>query len=234
VRTLAMFIVPALLAGCGSGADAPAAPTGGETARTRAAADTRDGTTDGGAGAACGSLAPLLRLLPVAKTVDGLPERYRTCEAGEYSVTVGYHDDGDYPSEYRFRVQLLRGDSVYAEQAVNPAGATDEQRAFLREAITRIGDLYQTRFNLCRNYADHPTIPDGRNPARAIIKGVDVCFSDNLDANREIWRATAAQNNLGFELELTGAKAAAISTTLEAQKRLAPLFGDFLLDEAAQ
>lgn len=226
-----MLIVPLLLAGCGGGADAPAA-AGGESARTRAPAGIRDGTAAGGAG--CGSLEPLLRLLPVAKTVDGLPERYRTCEAGEYAVTVGYQDGGDYPSEYKFRVQLLRGDSVYAEQAVNPAGATDEQRAFLREAITRIGDLYQTRFNLCRNYADHPTVPDGRNPARAIIKGVDVCFSDDLDANREVWRATAAQNNLGFELELTGAKAAAISTTLEAQKRLAPLFGDFLLDESVQ
>ena len=131
-------------------------------------------------------------------------------------------------------MQLLRGDSPYAENAVNPPGATEEQRAFLREAITRTGDMYTTRFGLCRNYATNPVIPDGRNPTLATIKGVEVCFSDDLDANKAVWHATATQNSLGFELTLTGAKAAAIATTVQAQAHLAPLFEAFLLDEAAQ
>jgi hypothetical protein len=219
-----------MLTACGGEAPKPAAPDAAPIA-----ADT-DSVADvaGNEVAKCGPLTPLLRVLPAAKNVNGLPERYRSCEPGEYAVTSGYYDEGDHPSEYKFRVQLLRGDSPYARDAVNPPDATDEQRAFLREAVTRIGDMVQTRFGLCRNYATNPTIPGGRTPTLATIKGVEVCFSDDRDANKEVWHAIATQNNLAFELELTGAKAAAIATTVEAQAHLAPFFEGFLLDEAAQ
>ena len=219
-----------MLTACGGEAPQPPAQDAAPVAAgTAAVADVA-----GSDAADCGSLAPLLRVLPATKNVNGIPERYRSCESGEYAATAGYYDEGEHPSEYKFRVQLLRGDSPYARDAVNPPNATDEQRAFLREAITRIGDLVQTRYGLCRNYATNPTIPGGRNPTLATIKGVEVCFSDNLDANKEVWHAIATQNNLAFELELTGAKAAAIATTAEAQAHLTPLFERFLLDEAAQ
>lgn len=232
MRTTFWIAAALALAACGGKAPEGAPPVvAGTTADATAPAPLG---TSADPAAECDSLAPLLRVLPVTKAINGLPERYRTCESGDYAVMVGYSGDSELPSEYKFRVQLLRGDSPYAEQAVNPPGATEEQRAFMREAVTRIGDMYQTRFALCRNYATNPQIPDGRNPTLATIKGVEVCFADNLDANKQVWHATAVQNNLGFELELTGARAGAIVTTADAQAHLAPLFETFLLDEAAQ
>ncbi len=230
IKTL--LAVLTLLAGCGG--KAPEQMLTDSTADAPSADPTPAPQETGDLPSQCGSLAPLLRVLPVTKTVNGLPERYRTCESGEYAVMVGYYDEGEHASEYQFRVQLLRGDSPYAEGAVNPPGATDEQRAFMREAVTRIGDMVHTQWGLCRNHATNPSIPDGRNPTLASIKGVEVCFSDNLDADKSVWHAKAVQNNLSFELELTGAKAAAMLTTVEAQAHLAPLFETFLLDEAAQ
>ncbi len=228
-----MLVIFLVLAGCG-GSGAGKSPAQAVPGVPDAAAGLTPEEQVAGPAADCGALAPLLRVLPATKAINGLPERHRSCEPAEYAVIVSYHDDGEHASEYKFRVQLMRGDSPYSEGAVNPPGATDEQRAFMREAITRIGDMLQTQWGLCRNYATNPSISEGRNPTLATIKGVEVCFSDNLDADKAVWHAKAVQNNLSFELELSGAKAAAMRTTAEAQAHLAPLFADFLLDDAAQ
>lgn len=202
-----------LLTGCGS-SDSPREPP---------AAQLRPEAGD------CGSMQPLLRTLPTANVIELLPESYRTCDAGQYSVSAGFQDEGETPSEYQFAVQILTANSPYAASAVAPEGATEDQRTFFRNALNAIGEMYKARFKLCGEYAGRPIIPDGRNPLVGQVRGAQVCFMDNLDADREVWNATAVVGDLGFQIELTGARAAAIKTTAQAQAQLTPLFEKFSL-----
>jgi hypothetical protein len=216
-----------MLTGCGS-SDGPRDPPAAQSP------DAGDPAGEPATGPGdCGSMEPLLRALPAVNVVDQLPERYRICDSGQYAVSVGFQDEGESPSEYKFAVQLLNANSPYAASAVAPEGATEDQRTFFRNALNAIGEMYKARHKLCGEYAGKPIIPDGRNPLVGQVRGAQVCFMDNLDANREVWNAVAVIGNLGFQIELTGAKAAAITTTAQAQAQLSPLFEKFSFDAVA-
>lgn len=174
----------------------------------------------------CGSLKPLLKLLPQAKEMDGLPETFRGCEnSSEQTVSVIYNNEGDDYSEYQFKIYVLNPESVYAKANLTLENATLEQQAFINQAFKTTGDMHKTRLELCHHYHQNPMIPDGRNP----LITQDVCVMDNMDANKEIWNAYTIKNDLEFHLELQGRKAAIISTTDIAARQLVPLFNQFNL-----
>lgn len=176
----------------------------------------------------CGSLKPLLALLPQAKEMDGLPETFRGCDnSSEQTVSVIYNNEGDDYSEYQFKIYVLDPESVYAKTNLTLEQATAEQQAFINKAFKVTGDTHKTLWDLCHHYHQNPMIPDGRNPLITQVQNLDVCIMDNMDANKEIWNAYTIKNDLEFRLELQGRKAAIISTTDIAAQHLVPQFNQF-------
>jgi hypothetical protein len=176
----------------------------------------------------CGSLKPLLKLLPQASSMNGLPETYRGCDnSSEQSVSVVYNDEGDDYSEIQFKIYVLDSESEYAKSNLVVEGATEKQQAFINKTFKFTGDMHKTILDTCRRYHAEPMIPDGRNPLIVQVKNQDVCIMDNLDANKEIWNAFAIKNELEFRVELQGKKAADIATTDLARDQLIPIFSQF-------
>lgn len=183
----------------------------------------------------CGSLKPLLGLLPQAKQIDGLPEVFRGCEnTSEQTVSVLYANEGDDYSEYQFKIYVLHPESVYAKANLTLEDATEEQQAFMNKAFNVTGDMHKSQFDLCKHYHQNPMIPDGRNPLIIKVQDLDTCVMDNMDANKEIWNLYTIKNDLEFRLELQGSKAAVISTTEKAREQLAPVFDQFNLGASPQ
>lgn len=179
----------------------------------------------------CGSLKPLLKLLPRADEIDGLPEVFRGCEnSSEQFVSVIYANEGDNYTEYEFKISVLNPESIYAKANLQLENATAEQQAFLDKTFKFTGDMHKTQFNTCAHYHQNPLIPDGRNPLITTIHGLDVCVMDNLDANKEIWNLYGIKNDLEFRLELKGYKAGQIGTTEAAQGYLIGTFNQFDLN----
>ncbi len=176
----------------------------------------------------CGSLKPLLALLPAATEMDGLPEIARGCEnSSEQSVSVIYANEGEQYTEYEFKISVLNPESVYAKANLQLENATAEQQAFIDKTFKFTGDMRKTQFNTCTHYHQNPLIPDGRNPLITTIQGLEVCVMDNLDANKEIWNLYGIKNDLEFRLELKGHKAGLIGTTEAAQGYLIGTFNQF-------
>jgi hypothetical protein len=170
----------------------------------------------------CGSLEPLLSMLPPAQTVDDMPEAYRHCDPGAFGVSAGFGQKGDGFSLYEFTVKVLDGNSHYAVSPLNPAGAEEDARALLTQLLDSSGELFRSMLAICEGYVRNPIVPDGRNPLVVPVNGVDVCVRDDLDPNREIWNAFAASGGLGFHLTLRGVRAGAIETTDAARARRWP------------
>lgn len=180
----------------------------------------------------CGSLKPLLRLLPGTAQVGGLPETFRGCEnSSEQTVSVIYANEGDEYTEYLFKIYVLDSESNFAKSNLKVDGATEEQQSYINKTFKTTGDIRKTILDTCRRYHQSPLIPDGRNPLIVQVKGIDVCVMDNLDANKEIWNAFAIKGDLEFRLEFSGYKAGKIITTESARDHLIPLFEQFLLNE---
>jgi hypothetical protein len=183
----------------------------------------------------CGSLKPLLLLLPNQNEIDKAPEIFRGCQGSDAQVELSFSTSSDPFYEYHYSVLVLSGDSIYAGSRANLEGASPEQTSFMQKSITMIGQQFRSQFDICKNYALNPTIPDGRNPVTKLAKGLDVCFTDNMDTNKEIWNAYAIYDNkVGLKLELTGSKAAALLTTEDAAQHLLPLFEQFNIGVALQ
>lgn len=179
----------------------------------------------------CGSLKPLLQLLPQVSQIDGLPEVYRGCEnSSEQTVSVLYANEGDEYTEYEFKIYVLNSESAYAKANLQVDGATEEQQSFMNKTFTTTGEMRQSILDTCRRYDQNPMIPDGRNPLIVQAHNLDVCVMDNLDANKEIWNAFAIKDDLEFRLELRGHKAGEILKTEFARDHLLPLFEQFGLD----
>jgi hypothetical protein len=183
----------------------------------------------------CGSLKHLLLLLPTQKEVHKAPEIFRGCQGSDAQVELSFSTSSDPFYEYHYSVLVLSGDSTYAESRVNLEGASPEQTSFMRSSVTTIGQEFRAQFDICKNYVLNPMVPDGRNPVIKSAKGLEVCFTDNMDANKEIWNAYAIYDNkVGLKLELTGSKAAALLTTEDAAQHLLPLFEQFNIGVALQ
>lgn len=180
----------------------------------------------------CGSLKPLLGLLPPDKEMGGLPETYRGCDnASEQTVSVIYSNEGEEYSEYQFKIYVLNPESVYAKANMTIENATTEQQAFINKAFQVAGDMHKIQLDTCHHYHQNPMIPDGRNPLIVQVQNLDVCVIDNMDANKEIWNLYTIKNDLEFRLELKGHKAGEIKTTEVAGDQLTSLFDKFGLNQ---
>lgn len=180
----------------------------------------------------CGSLKALLKLLPDAKEMAGLPETFRGCDnASEQTVSVIYSNEGDEYSEYEFKIYVLDPESVYAKANMTLKDATLEQQTFINNTFKLTGDMRQSQLEICRHYDQNPMIPDGRNPLITQIQNLDACVVDNMDANKEIWNMYTVKGDLEFRLEFNGYNAGQITTTEVARNHLAPLFDQFGLNK---
>jgi hypothetical protein len=209
------------LVSCG-GAPAPSSANASATTEEESRALPASASTDI-ADTTCGSLAPLLEMLPVEHLVGGLPEAYRHCDPGAYSVAVGYGQAGPQFSGYEFTIKVLDGTSPYVASLLD--SATSDMREVSGQLVTSSGDIYKSLMTVCAQYVSNPIVPDGRNPVITKIKGEDVCIRDDLDPHRDIWNAIAVYGDLGVQLTLRGDRAVGIKTAESARADLAPLFG---------
>ena len=227
-----IFFFACILPACDSKPGAPARTTDasvrteGDFTENPSAKDfANNNTSDNG----CSSLSPLLKLLPTVKNVDGLPETYRGCESAGavHNAHVYYSNSGDKYTEYKFSVFILDGKSPYLEAFINIPGATEDEKNYLRNGVSAVGNMYKAQLVLCNEYFKNPIKPADRNPIITIVQDIEVCIIDNMDANKEIWNAFAIYNNLGIKLEFQGTKAAGVLTTATAKTHLVPLFSLF-------
>lgn len=165
----------------------------------------------------CGSLEPLLALLPSAHTVGGMAEAYRRCDPSGFSVAVGYGQGEERFSGYEFAVKVLDGNTPHAKDAP----------ALLQQLIASTGEMFRSQLVICQEYVRNPLLTDGRNPIIANVNGVEVYIRDELEPNREIWNALAVSGSLGFHLTLRGSRARAIKTAEAARAHLLPVFAQF-------
>ncbi len=175
----------------------------------------------------CGTLEPLLALLPSAHTVDDMAETYRHCDPGAFGVSAGFGQTGERFSGYEFTIKVLESNSPYALSLLSPDDAGEDARALFAQLLASSGELFRSMLANCEGYVRNPILPDGRNPVIVPVNGVDVCVRDELDPNREIWNVFAASGGLGFHLTLRGPRAGAIGTTEAARAHLVPLFALF-------
>lgn len=185
------------------------------------AADEDSGDTTGPdstdiANTSCGSLEPLLAMLPAAHSVGGLPEAYRHCDPAAYSVAVGYGQAGPQFSGYEFTIKVLEGASPYVASLLADTAS--------KQIITSSGELYRAQLKICAEYVRNVIVPHSRNPVIAKVKDADVCFRDDMDPHRDIWNALAVYGDLGVQLTLRGEKAEGITTSETARADLEPLF----------
>lgn len=180
----------------------------------------------------CGSLKPLLKLLPKATEMVGLPETFRGCEnSSEQSVSVIYSNEDEEYTEYKFTIHVLDAESIYAKANMLIKGANPEQQAFINNTFKLTGDMRKAQLEICRQYDQNPAIPDGRNPLITRTQNLDTCVMDNLDANKQVWNIFAFKRDLEFRLVFEGFNAGKILTTEDARNHLAPLFDQFALGE---
>jgi hypothetical protein len=180
----------------------------------------------------CGSLKPLLKLLPPAKEMGGLPETFRGCDnSSEQTVSVVYSNEGEQYTEYEFKIYVLHPESIYAKTNMTIESANPDQQAYINNTFKLTGDMRKSHLDMCRHYDQNPIIPDGRNPLITQIQNLDVCVMDNMDANKEIWNMFTIKGDLEFRLEFEGYNAGQITTTEIARNHLAPLFDQFGLGQ---
>lgn len=227
MKVLSLVFTASLLLSCDGGADqsadaspGAAPPQGEEIAADVAAAGNVD----------CGSLEPLLAMLPTEKVLGGLPLTERGCVRSERAVTAIYTDGGADPTELRFDVEVIDGNSRLLDSTF-PPDLTPEERRKVGDAASAPGEMSRIRLDQCRNYHRNPVIPE-RNPRIVRHAGMDVCVMDTMTATEEHWFTFTFLPHLRVEIELTGPGAGRLATTTAAADYLMPLFQRFRLDAA--
>lgn len=227
MKALSLMLTAFVLLSCdGSGDQSGEALPGAASPRTddTAAAGAATGDDD------CGSLAPLLAMLPTETALGGLPRTQRGCDLSAGGVTAIYTDGGADPTELRFDVQVIDGNSRLLDSTF-PPDLTPEERRKVGDAASAPGEMSRRRLDQCRAYHRNPVIP-GRNPRIVSQAGKDVCVMDTMDANKSHWFTFTFLPHLRVEIELTGPGAERLATTTAAADYLMPLFQRFRLDAA--
>ena len=225
------LILAVSLTACGARTEAPPEQSMSDAAPAEEGVEVSDAPRTATSDEDCGSLKPLLAMLPTATTIGGLQETFRGCDRAGRGAKVSYSTPDPY-SEYTFTIEVIDGaspllDGWYGE---GPAESIDA----LQKQVTQTGSIARVRLDQCRNYHTNPIKADGRNPLIVQQAGLDVCVMDGLDADKEHWFTFSFTPQLRLELELVGVKAGEIQTSAAAAEHLAPLFAQFNLADSSR
>jgi hypothetical protein len=227
-RVLAIFAaaLTLLLLSCGGKPETPAEDSASEAPPIEADMAADDAPRNATSDEECGSLKPLLAVLPTDLIVDNLTESFRGCDQSSRGVKVIYATTSGPYTEYAFTVEVIDGKSPLLDTWFSLNG-TPESRESLRTQLTQTGNIGRVRLDQCRNYNANPIKADGRNPLIVQQSGRDVCVMDGMDADKEHWFTFSFTPQLRVELELIGARAGELKTTAAASAHLMPLFARF-------
>ena len=227
-----LLVIATFLAACGAQSEGPTEKPAADAALAEESSGAADAPRTATSDEDCGSLKPLLAVLPAAHVVGTLQETFRGCDRAERAAKVIYATTSDPHSEYVFTVEVIDGASPLVDQSIGEG--TAEETKSLRAQLTQTGNIARARLDLCREYHTNPIKADGRNPLIVPQAGLDVCVMDGMDADKEHWFTFSFTPQLRLELELIGTKAGKITSTATAAEHLVPLFAQFNVADSSR
>ncbi len=232
--TVLTSVALSLLASCGGNVDASDEASESPTALAAPAAENPAAEAPTGEDTStevCGSLQPLLAVLPAEPIDAAMDEIFRGCNQSERGVQLIYATTSGPYTEYEFSVEVIDGTSPLLDTWFTQNG-TPESRDALRAQLTDTGNLARVRLDQCRQLHTQPIRADGRNPLIRSSTGGEVCIMDGMTANKEQWFLFTFTPQLRVELEVRGAQAAQVLTSEAAAAAFLPLFARFNIASA--